>query len=421
MPPGCPRQSREALRFLLLSRIISYSLFCAIARLALKSPSPLQSWLSIIEAQDAARLSDALENEALRATLWSDDSSLRDESPLVLCVANEWLEGARMIVEKGGDGSDSLDFRDPRSTPIFHRSIVLHAARKAIELKNNRGAPFFDLLKEQIPLDDSLRLPFIGSVIELSIFSFAAFCDCAFALEWLLPRCNPRKRDHGGVTPFMWAASGNAVNALKLLAPASDRSAVSDGGETALMRAASTPLNASAAVLWLANKKGANKKSLHGETALMLAVESPLGFDRAAILAPISDVNARNNAGDTALLCLCGTRSENNGRAAEATVAIARLLVDHGARLDLPSRDGRMPIELAIDRQMWRTADLFATRLPEQALSLGLREKAAGKLPEFEALMQARDLSAVVAEAAKGNDQPSLPSEGPTSPTGRRL
>jgi len=356
------------------------------------------SWTDLIAKKDIFLLDMALAQEGWRECLWTDTTERRAQSPLVLCVENRWLDGARLIMEKGGDGSEYLAFENPRSTPIFHRSIVEHAARIALKLKNDDGQPFFDLFKTSLSLEKPLRVEFFGEKTEMSFLSFAACYDRAYAIEWMMSRATARKRDPDGITPFMWAASSNSLGALKLLAPASDRNALSETGMNALMRAAHTPINASRSLAWLANKKGARQQSLAGETALMMAAENRNGIERVRILAPLSNVDARRLDGDTALLIACKIRegAPNDEEHQAETLAIAQCLAEHGARLDQVDAQGRTPLALAAGRQLWPTVDFLAMRLPAQAIQMGLRESCSGKLPQFEALMQARELAQVV-------------------------
>ena len=124
------------------------------------------------------------------------------------------------------------------------------------------------------------------------------------------------RRRPAGATPFLLAAMAGDAAVMQVLAKAgaSPRLAAGDG-TTPLMAAAGVGRN-------LTESRVTEEQSLH---AVRLALE--LG----------ADVNAPNQAGDTAL----------HGAARIKFPALVQLLVDHGAEVNVSNRMGQMPLFVA--------------------------------------------------------------------------
>jgi uncharacterized protein len=131
--------------------------------------------------------------------------------------------------------------------------------------------------------------------------------DC---VRWLLPRSDPMARDAHGRTALMLAVGH--LDALRALLPGSDPLARDGLGETALIACARlcgelprTQKQERAEALRcleaLAAEGGAKIANAQGETPLIAAAAAGCA-DAVGLLAPLSDLNARDNQGRTALM-----------------------------------------------------------------------------------------------------------------------
>jgi ankyrin repeat protein len=136
-----------------------------------------------------------------------------------------------------------------------------------------------------------------------------------------------------GGTPYYFAAMGGEAEVMRLLvANGADPALASNDGTTALI--------AAAGVVYLATENDVP------EARYLAAATVALEFG--------ADINAANSAGNTAL----------HATAWSGLISVTKLLLDHGARMDLKNKVGETPLKVAegtfISQQVWFQRDVAA-------------------------------------------------------------
>jgi len=169
----------------------------------------------------------------------------------------------------------------------------------------------------------------------------------ALAQRLLHQGADPNARRTNGVTVLMVAAqTGNASLVQVLLADRADAKATVKSGETSLM-AAVVSGNAEIVKLILAQHVDVNAKGSAGVTALMMAADS-------AVYAPVKlllDSGADPKiVSDEHWTALHGVAAAMNRSRHASELAVARLLLDRGAPIDISADYGGTPLALAARR-----------------------------------------------------------------------
>ena len=207
-------------------------------------------------------------------------------------------------------------------------------------------------------------------------------------------RADPNKANRRGESPLIAASSNSAAAIVQLLLDAgANPNQADDRGVTPLIKVS---MKEGIAELRMLLAAGANPKqaNLHGETPLSyLAVI--LSLEGLRLLAPLSDLGAVDNNGQTALMLACSSRSSRDARACvEFLAPRSNVLLANNGRWTA--------FDLAILVGRHNCVDFLAPFMPrataERAfLTLGARGPEL--MPEWaarveaEALMAAADLS----------------------------
>ena len=262
------------------------------------SPYPVGGMTALLFS---ARQNDLESARALLAAgAGVNDAASDGSTPLLVAILNGHFQLASFLLDHGANPNAAND----------HGETALYAAVDLRDLDwSTRSAPALEAMSstEMIKLllargaDPNARLtkktPLRGNAM--------------FDRRWL---------NMNGLTPFMRAALSGDAEAMRLL--------LDHGADPKLTTADhTTALMISAGVGWTEGiTRGSGSDALE---ATQVCLER------------CGDINARNDAGYTALL----------GASARGANEVVRLLVDHGARLDVKTKSGLTPLDLAEGRR----------------------------------------------------------------------
>jgi ankyrin repeat protein len=231
-------------------------------------------------------------------------------TPLMMAITNNQLPVAQLLVEKGADVR----------TPDWYGRTPLWAAVEIRNLDLRSGATGNGV-------DRAAALRLIESLIERGADVNARVKEFPPQRRHMLPLGSLEWVDFTGQTPFIRAAQSADVALMRLL--------LSKGADPQLATFnGTTPLMAAAGVNWVAGQTFSESPS-QWLAAVQLCLE--LG----------GDVNAVNQMGLAAV----------HGAANRGSDDIIELLARHGARLDLPDKEGRTPYT-------WAEGVFLATNSP---------------------------------------------------------
>ncbi len=225
-------------------------------------------------------------------------------SPLLMALLNNQLEVGYLLLEHGAN-PNAADFwgRTPLFAAVDYRNLDM----------NNR--------EMDSPTDNGVdREPIMGMIEALLRHGAdvnAQTREVPPSRKWLYSLNDVSWVDFTGQTPFLRAALSGDTTAMKLL--------LEFGADPNLpTQAGTTPLMAAAGVNWVVAQTYTESPQ-----ALIDAVELCLSLG--------ADVNATNSMGLSALLGAVNRGSND----------IIRILVDHGAKLDVVDKEGRTAMRWA--------------------------------------------------------------------------
>ncbi len=231
-------------------------------------------------------------------------------TPLLMAITNAQIPVARLLVDKGADVTAA----------DWYGRTALWAAVEVRNLDLRSGAT-----DNGVDRDSALRL--IASLIEKGAEVNARVKEFPPQRRHMLPLGSLEWVDFTGQTPFIRAAQSADVPVMRLLlSKGADPSLATFNGTTALM--------AAAGVNWVIGQTHSESPARWLE-AVQLCLE--LG----------ADVNAANEMGLSAV----------HGAANRGSDDIIELLARHGARLDVPDKEGRTPF-------VWAEGVFLATNSP---------------------------------------------------------
>jgi ankyrin repeat protein len=315
------------------------------------------------------------------------------ETALMWAVAEDHSEAARALLEGGADLNarsapatfPKLDFAVsgivPMALPKGRFTPLMYASRQgaahSAQVLLDAGA---DIDLADPDGTTALVLAIINAHDDLAAFLLDRGADATVAdasgmgalyaavdmhsLTWMQGRPAPKTTDHltslDLITRILdqGADPDQALVSPLLLRHHALGDPVLGVGATPLMRSAKT---GDVAVMRLLLDYGADPTLVQKNGTTMLMVAAGLGwrdgggalpvFDRGAepdaievmkmCLAHGADVNAANDAGDTAV----------HGAAVRGADSLITFLVEHGAKVDLKNRQGRTPLDIAVRRQ----------------------------------------------------------------------
>lgn len=153
-------------------------------------------------------------------------------------------------------------------------------------------------------------------------------------------------RGPGGRTPLFVAVTGDHVEvARELVAAGADPDALDDRHDTPFLETGVSGSVAMLDVLLAADPDPAIVNRFGGVAVIPASERGHVDYVRAVLARTDIDVNHVNNLGWTALL-ECVLLGDGSARYQE----IARILVDAGADVSIPDRDGRTALEHARER-----------------------------------------------------------------------
>ncbi|MDX1561865.1 MAG: ankyrin repeat domain-containing protein, partial [Gammaproteobacteria bacterium] len=230
-----------------------------------------------------------------------DGTEANDITPLLMAISNERVPAATLLIDRGAD-LDAQDWygRSPLWSAVNVRNLYIH--NQTFEHVVDRG-PMLDVVRLLLErgADPNPRTTESPPVRNHLLATTGT-------LEWV---------DFTGQTPFLTTALAGDVTVMRLLLEHGADPHIATFGGT-------TPLMAAAGVNWVVSQTYTEGPEALFE-AVMLCIE--LGMD----------VNAANSMGITAVM----------GAANRGSDDILRLLVEHGAKLDVADNEGRTPLDWA--------------------------------------------------------------------------
>jgi len=197
--------------------------------------------------------------------------------------------------------------------------------------------------------------------------------DLPAARKLLRSGADPKAANRYGVTPLSLASTNrNAAMAELLLNAGADATAKLPDGDTILMTAART---GNPEIVRLLIEHGADvnaKGDAYGETALIWAAQENHPEAAAVLIAHGADVNARTNPLERAkdrfglegVLTILphGNWTPLMYAARQGSLGTARMLVDHGAGLNLTDHENSTALEIAIINSHYDTAAMLVEK-----------------------------------------------------------
>jgi len=222
-------------------------------------------------------------------------------TPLLMAISNQRFDTARLLIERGAN-LDTQDWygRSPLWSAVNVRNLYIH--NQTFEHNVDRDAALAiiqSLLEHGVDLNPrTTESPPVRNEL----------LSATGTLEWV---------DFTGQTPFLTAALAGDLTVMHLL--------LDHGADPNIATIhGTTPLMAAAGVNWVVSQT-----FTEGPEALLEAVTLCIDLGM--------DVNAANSMGITAVM----------GAANRGSDDIIRLLVAHGARLDVVDAEGRSPLDWA--------------------------------------------------------------------------
>ena len=225
----------------------------------------------------------------------ADSNGIR---PLLMALLNNQLPIAELLLERGADANaDDFWGRSPLFAAVDYRNLDMNNRDQDSPTTNGVDrAPILTMIEQLLARGANVN---------------ARTREVPPSRRWLYSLGDVSWVDFTGQTPFLRAALSADTAAMQLL--------LAHGADPNLATlAGTTPLMAAAGVNWVVAQTYTESKE-----AQLQAVQLCLTLG--------ADVNATNSMGLTALL----------GAANRGSNEIIRMLVDHGARLDVVDREGR--------------------------------------------------------------------------------
>ncbi len=234
-------------------------------------------------------------------------------TPLVLAALNGHLDLAALLLEAGAD---------PNVADAYGRTVLFVATDLNTPSANPRIAP--PLTGTHTPVDIvSLALAKGAKPDAALTKSLPGFAGRAFDRDPIL---------NAGATPLLRAAMSNDVTIMKLLLDAGANPLVATAPrEPVSLRGEVRPSSGETTALMAAAGLGWREPVARGRESDALA-----SLD--LLLARGADVNAANQAGDTAL----------HGAALRGSTTVIQYLVDHGANVNAKNARGWTPLDIAV-------------------------------------------------------------------------
>jgi ankyrin repeat protein len=260
-------------------------------------------------------------------------------TPLMYAARQGAIDSARVLLDAGAD----LNLTDPEGTTALELAIINSHYELAAFLLDRGADP---------EIADASGMGALYAAVDMH------------SLTWMQGRPAPKTTDRLSsldvITRILdWGADPNrALTSPLLLRHHAMGDPVLAAGATPLMRSAKT---GDVIVMRLLLDYGADPAAVQKNGTTMLMVAAGLGwrdgggalpvFDRGSepdaidimtmCLARGGDVNAVNEAGDTAL----------HGAAVRGADSLITFLVAHGAKVDAKNQQGRTPLDIAVRRQ----------------------------------------------------------------------
>jgi ankyrin len=264
-------------------------------QLIFSAPFPAGGMTALLYAARQNDLESAKILLAARAKV--NETSADGSSPLLVAVINEHYALAKYLLEQGADPNAA----DEKGRGPLYAAIDM----RNLEWSTRPAPPEKDTLSD---------LDFIKALLEHGANPNARLTK-KIPLRGQ-PSFDGRWANAIGATPFWRAAQSDDVTAMKLLVAHGADPLIATNDRT-------TPLMVAAGVGWSDGQSHGSQAD--APEALRLCLEWG------------GDVNAVNDAGYTAL----------HGASFRGANEVVEFLVDHGAKMDVKNKEGRMPVNMA--------------------------------------------------------------------------
>jgi len=306
-----------------------------------ENPNELRKWMLTPQTLSAR---DGLGNTALHyAAQWRFDTwipfliglgakteaaNATGETPLFTAVKYDSPSTIRVLIENGA----ILSARDTLGNSTLHAAVRWHAVNAANTLLDLGMDINCHALNGKTPLHDSIRLGMMN--IEILLLKRGADIEV---------------RDAEGNTPFMEAVlSGYPAIMEQLTAMGADPNTRNFRGDTPLHIVAAME-RTDVAILLLEWGASIHAKNARGRTPLQIAFASSPRLVR-TFLTKDRLMSSDDN----------GSSPMHIAVQERASVSVIKIILELGARLSSVDSEGRTPLRLAVDMNLWETAKLLA-------------------------------------------------------------